>query len=214
MRPQLVCIIGPDGVGKTTQIGLIVNKFRDLGVDYEYRWLRFHHLISLPLLGFARLVGLSEVITLVNGQKIGYHYFYRSSIISSLYEIFLFIDTVIFTFIKIYLPLMIFRRNILCDRFTYDTLVDLMISTGRFDIYKSKVGEFFLKLIPNNSKIIMLIAEEPFLRTRREDVLLDKVLPLKIKLYLDIAKEFNITTIDAKDSKDKVQEKLWKNING
>jgi len=208
MKNRLICIIGPDGVGKTTQVKMLIDRLRKEGINCEYKWLRFHHFFSLPLLGFARLMGLSEVKTLKSGGKIGYHYFYRSKAISSLYPIFLLIDTLIFITNKIYIPMKLFKKTIVCDRFVYDAIVDLMISTGNYEIYKSKIGKLFLSLIPQNSRIIMLIANEEILRKRREDVMHDTTLNLKIKLYKKLADEFDILTIDAGLSIEEIQKNI------
>ncbi len=209
MKPMLICIIGPDGTGKTTQAKMLVKKLNEAGIKCKYRWLRFYHLFCLPLLAIARLMGLSEVETLDTGRKIGYHYFYKSKTISSLYSILLFIDTLFFTIIKAYVPLKIFKKTIVCDRFVYDTLVDLMVSTRNYNIYSSIIGRLFLSLIPKNSKIIMLIADEKILRKRRDDVMHDKTLNLRIKLYKKLSEEFGILMINTNNlSINKVQERL------
>jgi len=205
MKSRLICIIGPDGTGKSTQVNILVDRLKKEGIKYEYKWLRFHHFFSLPLLAIARLLGLSEVKTLESGRKIGYHYFYKSRVISSFYPIFLFIDSLIFTTFKLYIPIKVFNRNIVCDRFIYDTIVDLMVSTRNYKIYKSRIGELFLSLIPRDSITLMLIADEETLKNRRDDVMYDKNLNLKIIFYKKIAQEFDIPMIDANLSIEKVQ---------
>lgn len=208
MKPKLICIIGPDGTGKTTQAKLLVERLRKEGINCEYRWLRFYHFLSLPLLALARLMGLSEVKTLSSGRKIGYHYFYKSKAISKLYPVFLFLDTLIFAILKVYIPIKLFKKTIICDRFVYDTLVDLMVSTGNYEIYNSIIGKLFVKLIPKNSKTIMLMADEDVLRQRRDDVREDKTLNLKIKLYRELSDEFGLPVVNAGLSVDEVYLKI------
>lgn len=210
--PRLICIIGPDGTGKTTQAKMLIDKLKKEGIDCEYKWFRFHHFFSLPLLALARLMGLSEVKTLKSGRKIGYHYFYESKVISSLYSMLLLLDTFIFALAKIYIPVKIFKKTIVCDRFVYDTLVDLMTSTGNYSIYNTTIGKLFVRLIPKESKIVMLIADEDVLRKRREDIMEDKALNLKIKLYKKLTQEFNIPMIDASLSVEEVQDNLMRVI--
>ncbi len=210
---KLICIIGPDGTGKSTQVNLLIYSLREKGINYEYRWLRFHHLFSLPILVLARLMGLSEVKTLENGDKIGYHYFYKSKIISQLYSLLLFLDTVIFTIVKVYIPLKVLNKNIVCDRFIYDTLIDLMVSTRNFDLYRSTTGKRFLSVLPKNSGSLMLIADENTLRDRREDIKYDMNLNLKINLYKKLAQKYKIPVINSNLPVNEVNMQILELIN-
>lgn len=210
---RLICISGPDGTGKTTQVNLLINKFREKGIEYEYKWLRFHHFFSLPVLGIARLIGLSEVKELKNGDKIGYHYFYKSKIISKIYIISMYVDTLLFTLIKVHIPMKFFKSNIACDRFIYDTLIDLIISTRNNNILHSTVGKSFLRLVPNNSKFLILIADENTLKKRREDISIDKTINLKIKLYKKLANELEIPIINAGSSIENINLQILRSLN-
>lgn len=211
MNNKIISIIGPDGVGKTTQIELLISYLNEKGIKYESEWLRFNHMLSLPLLAIARLMGLSEIITLESGNRLGYHYFYKSKIISSLYAFLLFLDTMINTFFKVYIPVFIFKRNIIYDRFIYDTMVDLMVSTGIY-IGESFSGKLFLSLIPRNSISILLITDVETLRQRRDDVMYDKALEQKIDRYHKLSEKFNIPVVDANQPVENVHKEILKKI--
>jgi thymidylate kinase len=210
MKYNLICISGPDGTGKTTQASLLMDSLKESGSSYEYRWLRFHHLISLPVLGLARLMGLSEMVTLDNGEKIGYHYFYRSRVISNLYKASMFLDTLLYTIYNVYIPINLLNKHLVCDRFIYDTLVDLAISTGDFKINESITGKLLLKLLPGDSKFLVLITDEKTLQKRRYELSQDQNLKLKIQLYKTIAEEFDLPQIDASLPIATINEKLTK----
>ena len=90
-NPKLICIIGVDGVGKTTHAQKLVGRLESDGVRCKYTWFRFYHFLSLLLLAYCRLVALT-VYEAKNGQRIGRHDFYKSKIISTLYPWLLFID--------------------------------------------------------------------------------------------------------------------------
>ncbi|MCC7551075.1 MAG: hypothetical protein KO316_06225 [Methanobacterium sp.] len=197
MKSRLICISGPDGTGKTTQASLLIDSLEKSGSSYEYEWLRFHHFLSLPLLGLARVMGLSEVVELDNGEKIGYHYFYRSKVVSNLYKASMFLDTFLYTICKVYIPLTLFKKRLVCDRFIYDTLVDLAISTGDCEIHNSKTGKLLLKLLPGDCKIIFLITDEKTLQERRYELGHDQNLKQKIQLYEELAEEFGLPILNA-----------------
>jgi thymidylate kinase len=212
MGGQLICIIGPDGVGKTTQAKLLVQELKKRNIKCEYKWLRFRHKVSLPLMALARLMGLSEIKTLGNGVKISCHYYYKSKLVSSLYPIFLYLDTLLAVLINVYIPCKFLKTTIICDRFVYDTLVDLIISTRRFDILNLRIGRRFFSLIPNESKFFLLLAEEDILRNRREDIRLDETLEMKIKIYKTIGERLDIPIISATLSVEKIQEIIVQEI--
>lgn len=196
--PRLICIIGPDGTGKTTQAKILIEKLREMGYEYEYRWMRFHHLISLPVLALARLMGLTEVQTLPDGRKIGYHYFYRSRLISKLYPIALYLDTVLAMIFKIYIPLKIQRKRLVCDRFIHDTLVDLMVDLDNPKFANSKTAKRFLKMIPRECLTILLVAPREKIKERREDLKFDRSLGRRIEIYRELSKRFpQLIEIDA-----------------
>lgn len=212
MNDNLICIIGPDGTGKTTQIKLLIDYYKERKIIYEYRWLRFYHFFSVPILVYARICGLSEVITLLNGEKIGYHYFYRSKTISAIYPYLLFLDIFFLMIFKVYLPLMR-GKKIICDRFIYDTIIDIMISISSYDFYKKNLGRLFISLIPKKSHIFLLISDQNSLKNRREDVKKDKNLKIKIMLYSELAKEFNLNIINANESIQNIHKQLIRDLN-
>lgn len=178
----------------------------------RYTWFRFFHFLSLPLLAYCRLVGLTIYET-KNEQRIGRHEFYRSKIISFLYPWVLFIDMLPMYFVKIFLPLC-FGYTIICDRFIYDTLADLMIDLNDSEIHKKIVGKLYLKLIPKNTKAVLLDLDESVIRERRKDLAGDQSLGMRRKVYQQIAKEFNISAIKNDATIEKVHEKIIKCLGG
>lgn len=192
-RARLICISGIDGTGKTTQSNLILAHLRDKGIRCNYEWFRFHHLISLPLLAFCRIAGYTKTSTIGN-KKCTYHEFHRSRIISKLYPWLLLIDTAFFATYKIYIP-MIRCSNIICDRFVYDTLIDTSVAVGDHHIHKKRIGKLFLKLIPKNSKFIILCLNKDEILSRRPELVEDATFDERYKLYQLFINDFNLETI-------------------
>lgn len=208
----VICIIGPDGAGKSTQARKLIEVLQRRGIDCEYRWFGAHHLVSLPLLGYARLVGLSEVEQLESGRKIGYHYFWRSSVVSTLYPFLLLLDTFITYLFRIRLPHMVFGRTFVCDRFVHDIVVRVMLSTGDDEFHRSAVGRWFLQMVPERSTVFLLTADVETLRSRRDDVRQDETIERMVKLYDELATDLNIRRIDATDSPERIHEEILAQI--
>jgi thymidylate kinase len=207
---KLICIIGPDGVGKTTQIKKLIEYYNSMGEIYEYRWLRFKHFFSLPLLAYGRIMGYTIVKQLPDGSKIGEHHFYQSRILSLLYPYFLFVDMIFFLTIKLYIPLVLFKKKIICDRIVYDTIVDLMISLKNENLYCQSVGKLFYRLLPSTHTTILLLAGVKTIQTRRFDLQYDDLLNTKYEYYDLVARFYNITIIDSDQPIENVQNAIRK----
>jgi thymidylate kinase len=190
-KPMFICITGIDGVGKTTHVNLILEYLREKGIKCQYKWLRFHYLFSLPLLAFCRVAGYTRMSTLGNFQKCSYHEFYNSRFVSAFYPWILLFDTLLFTTIKVYIP-MFFGKSIICDRFVYDTLVDIAVATKDHEIYKKPIGKLFIKLIPKNSHFVMLDLDKSIIFLRRPELKEDLTFEERYALYESLSFHFNI----------------------
>ena len=213
--PRLICIVGPDGTGKTTQAEMLIEYLSKKGLNYEYRWMRFHHFISLPVLGLARILGLTEVQTLPDGKKIGYHHFYKSKLISVVYPLTLYLDTLLAMVFKLYTPMKIQKKRIVCDRFIYDTLVDLAIDLDNPEVINSRIAKRFLRLVPRDCLTVLLLAPYEKIKERREDLKFDKSLEKRIEIYKELSKRFpQIRLIDASLDIENVHRQIVEVVSG
>jgi len=193
-KPMFICITGIDGVGKTTHVNLILEHLRKKGIKCQYKWLRFHHLFSLPLLAFCRVAGYTRVSTLGGSQKCSYHEFYKSRLLSTIYPWILFFDTLLFTTIKVYIP-MFFGTSIVCDRFVYDTLIDVSVATKDYKIHKKTVGKLFLKLVPKNASFVMLDLDKSTIFSRRPELKDDLTFDERYQLHHRYAFIFDVEVV-------------------
>jgi len=169
-----------------------------MGIPSVYVWMRFHHVFSLPLLALARLLGLTEVQQLSCGGTVTYHHFSRVKPVEIAYGYLLLLDTMLASSLKVYVRLTM-GKTVVCDRFTYDTLVDLMISTDKHVIVNSFITKCFLSLATRAIAII-LIATPQTLRDRRKDVQEDRYLDLKVELYNTLSKRCKIPVLNGQGS--------------
>lgn len=198
MPGEIICIIGPDGTGKSTQARMLMDTLQSRGIECRYRWLRFHHFLSLPVLGLARLMGLSGTRVLDDGTRIGYHSFSRSRLVSALYPVLLFADTLGYYLAFVALPSRITGTTFVCDRFIHDTIIDLMISVGTDAFERLPMKKYFFGMIPGeNLKVFLLNADDSVLIKRRNDIKHDAALSIRIKLYNEAAQICDIKRIDA-----------------
>lgn len=204
----MICITGPDGAGKSTQVNNLIDYCMANKIDYRSLWMRRPYLFTFFVLFLAKILGLSIQENGDNGEKVGYHNFKNSHLISTIYPLVLLFDTTLFNFIKIKVPLRLSKKLIICDRYIYDIIVDIAISTGKESIPKDFVTSSLIKQIPRNSMTFIIIGDENLLKSRRPDILIDKTISKKIELYDEISNKYSSIRIDAGLSK----ENIWNAI--
>ncbi|GAB3411280.1 thymidylate kinase [Haloparvum alkalitolerans] len=205
---RLICIIGPDGAGKSTQADMLLELLSNHGHDCEYRWLGFNHYLSLPLLGVARLIGLSEIETLDSGREVGYHHFERSKILTKLYPVLLLVDTLLAYLIAVAWPRSQLGKSLVCDRFIHDTVVNIMLSIDQPDFIDTAVCNLFFRLIPDDAEVFVLLADEDTLRDRRDDVEADRNISEKIQYYQILADRLDLPVIDSSKSPESIHHEI------
>jgi hypothetical protein len=197
LKGTLVSVIGPDGVGKTTQAKLLQSSLRTKGISAEYIWIRWNHRLSLPVLGLSKVLKLSDSERLSSGKKVVYHYFNKIRPVAAVYQFTFLIDTILAFILKIY-PKLWLGKFVISDRSVYDAFVDLSLSTRSPKLIDSFIGRVFLSF--SRGTTIMLTANSSVLKARREDVRIDRDIDQKLYLYNILSRRYGIIQIDTEKS--------------
>ncbi len=178
--PKLILIVGVDGAGKTLYTNMLLNKLNERGFQARHVWSRYNNYLSKPLLALTHLTGHNYREN-HNNIEFGYHDFFRSQVISSLFAMCQTVDVNIATYFKI-------RRHVstnkvlVCDRGPYDTLVDVMLDTGRSGLNDNWV-RFFLSGLPKDHLVFYLYRPLEEIYASRPELKYDRNLPRKNELY-------------------------------
>lgn len=192
--PRLIYVMGIDGAGKSTVVEWLAKTLREKGLPVEVRWLRFNHVISKPLLGFCRLVGLTRYET-VEGVRVGYHNFYRSRLVSWIFIVLQYLDALRIRWLWIAPRLRRGDRTLILDRYIYDILIDLMVDTRIEDLDQHPMGKAFLRLLPEGSAVLFVVRDEEKLLDVRPESNVDRNFPIRMKLYLALSKRQGLTPL-------------------
>jgi len=191
---RLICLIGSDGVGKSTLVQHIIDFREAEGVRAKRVWFRYPFLFSIPILVYCRMSGLSYYQE-HDGVRFGRWEFWRSRWVPQVFPWLQLIDTAIYLYLFVRLPLWL-GRDLICDRFIHDVLVDIMAGISDHQLYIKRVGQLFIRLVPDVADVVCIDATWDVIRRRRPDLIHDATWQVRRDLYHSLSKELEIPIVD------------------
>ena len=193
MSRSLIYITGPDGSGKTSFIKELEEKLNAANKEVRHVWIRSPKLTSKPLMLLCRVFGLTEYKTR-DGIEFGRHDFHKSKLVSSVFPYLQLIDfKLVWWYEKLKIPK---KAVVIFDRFSLDTLCDLMVSTRNFRLHESWVGRRFIEMVPELKQVVLLSVSEGRIRERKADTRYDELLGHKIKAFAILGKDLDLKSVD------------------
>lgn len=206
-----ICFTGMDGAGKTTLAKFIVKDLQERGIKASYVYNRYVPILLRPVMFIGKLLFLrnkdfyKDYSGYSNKKKRASK---KHQVLARLYQ-YLFLFEYFFQILfKIKLPLF-FGKNIICDRYIYDTIItDLSVD---FDYSEEAVKNFlnrllFLFPIPDITFLVDLPEEVAY--QRKGDVPSIDYLRDRRKTYLYIGKEYKMIILDGGMPLDEVKSKV------
>jgi len=192
---KIIIVSGIDGSGKTTIIESIQEELARQGQESRYVWLRYNHYLTKILLAFCRLIRLTRYEHFEN-SRVGYHDFHKSKIISWLFVVLTYIDTLAVSVVKVYLPSLVSSKTIICDRWVYDIMIDLEVDTMLNFSKGTFVSQLFKSLLPRKHQYFIIKRDFDIVKQARDESMNDRNFPRRFELYERHAKESRIQVIN------------------
>lgn len=209
-------LCGCDGTGKSTQTKQLLAHLEAQGIQPRHLWLRFPFLLSLPLLFYARLRGLSWYEE-HDGVRHGYWGFGSSWLLRNILPCTLLLDAAWAALRKIYLPLWK-GETIVCERFVFDMLIDLEVGCDDLTLHRRLPCLLYRYLLPKDSQVVLLDLDAQTIRQRRADLQSDKRLDIRLERFRALAEDYELTVLSSQLSitelANQVQEAMGLNPNG
>jgi thymidylate kinase len=194
-QAKIIIVSGIDGSGKTTIIEAVKEELARQGQESRYVWLRYNHYLTKFLLAFCRLIRLTRYEHFEN-SRVGYHDFHKSKIISWLFVILTYLDTLAVSVVRVYLPVLVSTKTIICDRWVYDIMIDLEVDT-RIDFSEGTlVSKLFKALLPMNNRYFFIKRDFDTVRKARDESMNDRNFPRRYALYEKHSHDTGIEIID------------------
>lgn len=209
----LVCFTGLDGTGKTTLSKKLTKFLQMKGIKCNYVYARLKPFISKPFIIIGELLFLRK-------KNIFENYIEYSNIkkratkkypfLSSIYQRILILDYILQIFIKIEIPLLL-GRNIICDRYIYDTVItDLSVDMNYSTHKVLKILRKLLYLFSEPDIIFLIDIPEEIAFARKKDIPSITYLKDRRYAYLLIGNEFNMFILDGTKSLSFLNDKIKK----
>jgi len=214
-KGMFICFTGIDGSGKTTLAKSLVDAMEQKGVKAKYVYNRYIPIILRPLMLVGRWLFLRgkdvfenyEDYTDAKKSASKKHPFW-----ATLYQRILLFDYFFQILFKIKLPLF-FGKNIVCDRYIYDTIVtDLSVD---FNYSKEEIKNLLDKLLsffptPHITFLVDLPEEIAF--QRKDDLPSVDYLRDRREKYLYLGKECEMIILDGSMPLEEVEHIIEKNV--
>ncbi len=203
-RPgSIYAIVGPDGAGKTTIAMDMVSRLLRRGIRTRISWMRSPRIVTLAVIGVLRLARLAKTVRLGGHDDV--HIDLRGHrVLLHLYAWSITFDYFLGYFGKVTLPRRLLRRAIICDRFAWDTLVDLGLASGLDEGFLDMPqGQILLGLAKKHGGLLVTASPEELVR-RKPILSLDPRLPRRLRLYHEFARRFGLGTIDSGNTPESV----------
>jgi dTMP kinase len=198
MRKKVICFSGIDGSGKSTHAHMLFRELCAKGIDCRYRWLRHPRFLSLIPEALRSLMKLAGDTGSSSSQKKRETPFHSNQAIVDLWFLLQLTDAYLVMLKNVYLQTLL-GRTLVLDRCPIDTLIDIAVSLKKERFIFGAVGKSFLRLIPNNSLVLVFDTEIEtalFRKNQTDDV---DLLSRKRVLYRSLSKMYRWNLISTCD---------------
>jgi thymidylate kinase len=203
----IVVFIGIDGSGKTTAAKLTQSRLSKGRAECSYVWGRFGSILIDGLVIVSKKTIFRQTLDKKPDDDFqrAKSYVFRNRFTGLLYTSFVLVDYIWQLLSKIWLPH--FRRiNLVCDRYFYDTIIDLTVDLA----YSTDTCQRLLKVFhllaprPDVTFLIDLPVEVAF--ARKEDIPSLEYLRRRRELYNHVSGKYGFVPLDGAESPETIVE--------
>ena len=212
-RAFLICFMGIDGSGKTTQAKKLVGALEPQGIRSKYVWNVCRPIITKPFIVLARALffrgkGPFQNYTEFSSTKRG---LFKNPLVSWVYQRLLLFDYLCLSLITIKFPLML-GRTVVCDRYVYDMVVGLAVDFNYSDGKIKGVVKNLLYLLPKPDILFLIDLPEEEGYQRKDDTPSIDYLRERRRIYLNMERNFGMIMLDGSMSSQDLEREIQNKV--
>lgn len=211
----LICFTGMDGTGKTTLSKNLVKSLKEREIECKYVYARLTPIISKPFMWIGRLIFL-------HGKNMFENYsdysntkrtaIERNSFLSRSYQQILLFDYFFQVLFKVKIPL-IFNKNIVCDRYVYDTVItDLSVDMNYSKDKVINMLDNLLRFFPEPDTTFLIDVPEEIAYQRKNDTPSIEYLRERRGIYLNVGNKYKMVILDGSKKLEELQCEIEKEV--
>lgn len=215
MRGTLICFIGLDGAGKSTQARFLYEKIKNEGGKCIYLWLRWDLFLLKPLSNLGKCllfkvkrINSSDYEAVVSTKR----KMLRDSLMGNVWFHLRVVDYLLKVFFRLVIPLF-FGRIIICDRYLYDAIVDIVTDYKSSEEAVREIAKNKLfRLFPKPDLVFFLDVTAKEALKRQNDVPSLSYLEEQRQAYLKLEKIEKWVKLDGLAKKKVLQERIQREV--
>jgi thymidylate kinase len=207
LKKRLICFCGIDGSGKTSHA-------KDLHLELRKRSIKTKIINIRGAVAFEPFIGFLGKLKIVsiksNIQKpFRFYYLKCNGPLQLIWEILILSFFLVSSLVRVCIPL-ILGYTIICDRYVYDILVDLIVVTENWSLLsKSTLARISLKSSWVNKGITIMLETDKFEAIKRKRDITDvNYYSIRQSLYRQFSRQFSIPVVDSGRSFSEVRNKI------
>jgi dTMP kinase len=210
----LICFVGIDGSGKTTQAKRLIELMQKQGIRSEYIWNKFEPRLVAPFMKITKMLFFQK-----NDFFENYAEHTRTKrrllanpVVSAVYQYLWLIDYLSQIFLKTRILLMR-GKSVVCDRYIYDPVVDIAVDLNHSEEKTTRILRKILPLFAKPDVIFLIDLPEEIAYQRKDDIPSTDYLKERREIYLNIGKECGMTLLDGSRDPAELQSVIWNRVN-
>jgi len=212
-KATIICFTGIDGSGKSTLAKTLVAELEQCGIESQYLYNRIEPLLTRPFVLLGKVLFFGG-----HGQKEDYRRYattrakvFGNRYLAIVYQFLILADYWWQMLLRMIKPLRL-GKTIVCDRYIYDTVVNLAVDLNYSEDRMGKVLDRFSRLLPRPALVFVMDVPEEIALQRKDDTPALEYLKERRELYLYLGKKCGAIVLDGTKDLQELEGKIRDNV--